>query len=153
MDTILNLLYPQDQIFVSNPRFSVETPTVTVTCLVSGIQNYTIKRVPYITAENYVRILSQACYLLAHHVLGTGQIDIGLKQDDFLRAMLDFELYYRNLAMTFHERVGRDVPFEMTLDLKDVREIKRLGDFIIFSFANQRTVISGEMSFVYTSHR
>jgi len=51
--------------------------------------------------------------------------------------------------MTFHSRTGKNEGFEMRLVLKNFREIKRLQDFILFTFVNTRTVISGEMSFIF----
>lgn len=152
MDTtdILKLIYPDDQIFVHNPRFSEGLPVLVVDCIVPKKGGYTVKAVPYVTAENYVRILSQACYLLAYNLILSGLVPIGISAGEFLTAMERYELYYRNLALTFHERVKKGQVFEMELDLKDVRKIHRLRDFVIFTFANKRTVISGEMSFVFT---
>ena len=101
------------------------------------------------TAENYVRILSQSSYLLAHYVIENRLIALEIAPDEFMRAMVEFELYYRNIAMTFHRRVGKGESFEMTLELTSFKEIRRLTDFVLFTFKNRRTVISGEMSFAY----
>lgn len=148
--TLLERLYPPDEIFVGSPQYSDSEPRVTVTCCVPPGIGYTRIPIPYITAENYVRILSQASYLLSHYVLDRKLISLDVSADEFLRAMVDFELYYRNLAMTFHKRVERGAEFEMTLHLKDWRVIKRMSDFVLFTFENERTVISGEMSFIYS---
>lgn len=151
MNKILARVYPPEHIFISDARFDPDPTklTVTVDCRVPEDGGYTTRPVPYVTAENYVRILSQTCYVLAHHIISNKLIPVEVSTEDFLRAMEEFELYYRNLVMTFHERIKRGDKFVMELSLKDFREIKRLGDFIIFTFANKRTVISGEMSFVY----
>ena len=146
---ILKRIYPEDQIFVRNPRFSSGLPVLLVECVVPKGMGYTTKPVPYVTAENYVRILSQASYLLAHNIITNNIVQTDISPEDFLRAMEDFQLYYRNLALTFHERVERGRVFEMELNLRNIRVIRRLQDFIIFTFANKRTVISGEMSFVF----
>lgn len=147
---ILESIYLDDEIFVTNPRFRAKEPVVTVTCAVPPKLGYTKHPVPYLTAENYVRILSQASYLLAHHVLEKELIAVDVSAGEFRRAMTAFELYYRNISMIFHKRTPRDSSFEMILRLKDWRVIKRLSDLILFTFQNERTVISGEMSFVYT---
>lgn len=44
-----------------------------------------------------------------------------------------------------------DEEFEMHLTLKNWREIQRFQGFVLFTFTNLRTVISGEMSFVFTA--
>jgi hypothetical protein len=86
---------------------------------------------------------------LAHHLIIEGLTGVEVGPDEFAKAAVDHELYYRNLSMTFHEKVGKNVPFVMKLTLQNVREIRRMGDFLLFSFTNERTVISGEMSFIY----
>lgn len=146
---ILERIYPNDQIFVRNPRFPSNLPMLLIDCVVPKGAGYSTKPIPYVTAENYVRILSQASYLLAHNIITNNMVQIDISPEDFLRAMEDFQLYYRNLALTFHERVERGRVFEMELNLRNIRVIRRLQDFIIFTFANKRTVISGEMSFVF----
>lgn len=146
---ILGRIYPPDQTFVRNPRFVIGSPCVVVECSVPRGLGYTTKPVPYVTAENYVRILSQTSYLLAYHIIANKLIETNLTAEEFLRALEDYQLYYRNLAMTFHERVEKGQVFEMELNLRNFRVIHKLQDFIIFTFANKRTVISGEMSFVF----
>lgn len=151
---ILEQIYPAEQIFVSNPRFHELEPKVTVTCRVpwSPPGAYTIQPVRYVTTENYVRILSQTAYLLAEHILAAKMVPIEISVEQFRKATEELQhLYYRNLSMTFHKRVDKDQSFEMELVLTDFREIKRLHDFILFTFSNTRTVISGEMSFVYVA--
>ena len=54
---LLNRIYPQDQIFVHNPRFEKDLPILRVDCIVPKNGGYAIKPIPYVTAENYVRIL------------------------------------------------------------------------------------------------
>ena len=149
MFDLLERLYPPDEIFVRNPRYSDTEPRMTVTCSVPESAGYTQKPIPYLSAENYVRILSQTSYLLSYYVLEKKLIPLEVTGAEFLKAMEDFELYYRNLAMTFHTRVEKGDSFEMTLHLKDWRVIKRMSDFVLFTFENDRTVISGEMSFIY----
>jgi hypothetical protein len=146
---LLNRIYPQDQIFVHNPRFKKDSSMLIIDCVVPKNSGYAIKPIPYVTAENYVRILSQASYLLSYHIIQNNLTEINMSVKDFLQALEGFQLYYRNLSLIFHERVERGRIFEMELNLKDIRMIHRLQDFIIFTFANKRTVISGEMSFVY----
>lgn len=149
---ILERIYSADQIFVFDASFSDEKPEVKVSCCVPHASpgSYTIRPVQYVTAENYVRVLSQASYLLAHHILKSRLVPIDVSVEEFLMAVDGLSsLYYRNLSMTFHRRVSKGEKFEMELVLIDFREIRRLQDFIIFTFANRRTVISGEMSFVY----
>jgi hypothetical protein len=146
---LLKRLYPEEEIFVHNPSFDRNLPILKVVCMVPKGKGYAVKPVPYVTAENYVRILSQASYLLAFHIIQNNILDIKISVKDFLQALDGFQLYYRNLSLIFHERVEKGRVFEMELNLKNARVIRSLHDFIIFTFTNKRTVISGEMSFVY----
>ncbi len=149
--TILRKLYPPGEIFIQHAEFDDDKMSVEVTCLVPSGTNYTLRPIDYVTAENYVRCLSQASYLLAHHLLERGLVSIDVSPEEFAQAAVNHELYYRSLPkITFHEKVGKGVLFVMKLTLKNIREIKRMG-FVLFSFTIERTVISGdgEMSFVY----
>lgn len=146
---VVELIYPPDQIFIIDYHFNDEARAIDVNCLVPAGSQYTQNPIPYVTAENYVRCLSQSCYLLADRVLSQGLIELDISAEAFRLAATSYELYYRHLAMTFHSRVARGTPFAMRFSLKNWREIRRIRDFILFTFTNERTVISGEMSFVF----
>lgn len=152
MQNLLAELYPSEETYISNPRYRDDRPEMTVGCCVPRGRSYTLRPMPYISAENYVRILSQASYLLGYHVIERNMLPLAVKPEEFLQAAINLQLYYRNIAMTFHKVVSKGEVFEMTLQLTDFRELKRLQDFILFTFANKRTVISGEMSFVYAQN-
>ncbi|MEK7538129.1 MAG: hypothetical protein AAB619_04130 [Patescibacteria group bacterium] len=149
---VLALVYPPEQIFITGYLFDDPSLGITVTCRVPTETFYTARPIPYVTAENYVRCLSQASYLLAEHVLEARLLSLEMDVEVFRSAAANYEIYYRNLAMTFHHRTERSQPFEMRLALENWREIRRMGDFLLFTFANKRTVISGEMSFVFPGH-
>jgi hypothetical protein len=146
--SILSLIYPDDEIFIKEFSFLEKELAVKTICVVPE-KSYVKKQIPYVTAENYVRCLSQASYLLADHILKNKLISTEINEASFLKAMEEYELYYRNLSMTFHHRSKRGEEFEMELFLKNVREIKSLKDYILFQFSNKKTVISGEMSFIF----
>jgi len=145
---ILELIYPKDEIYITGYDFHEEGLSIKVDCVVPN-KSYLKKVIPYVTAENYVRCLSQTSYLLAHHVLKNKLIKTDIDEKSFLKAMEQYELYYRNLSMTFHKRSKRSEKFTMELSLKNFREIKSLKDYILFTFVNRKIVISGEMSFVF----
>ncbi|MEI6144184.1 MAG: hypothetical protein WCP91_01140 [Candidatus Berkelbacteria bacterium] len=110
---------------------------------------YRQAEIPYVTTENYVRCLSQTSYLLAEHLLTKGLIETNLDAASFVKAAADYELYYRSISMVFHQRVARGEDFVLRLCLKNAREISRFDKgFLLFTFTNEKTVISGEMSFV-----
>ena len=146
---ILEAIYLPEGIYVANWIFDDEKIGIEVTCRVPSSDQYVARPVPYVTTENYVRCLSQASYLLSEHLLKGRLIPLEIPVDVFRQAAMNYELYYRNLAMTFHSRVLRDEEFQMRLTLKNWREIKRLQDYVLFTFTNERTVISGEMSFIF----
>lgn len=151
MQNILNRVYPPEQIFVNEYTFDDKELAINANCLIPKSIHYTARPIPYVTAENYVRCLSQSCYLLAEHVLENSLIPLDVDVDEFRKAAEDYELYYRSMAMTFHERIAVGEGFVMRFVLKNWREVKRMQDFILFTFTNHRTVISGEMSFVFVS--
>ena len=146
---ILNLIYPKQEIFIRDFGFPSRELSIVTTCSVPLKGKYVLKPIPYVTAENYVRCLSQASYLLAHQIIKNKRIPLDIAEEVFVNAAVNYELYYRNLAMTFHKRVGKDEEFVMKLILKNFREIKRLQDLILFTFSNEKIVISGEMSFIF----
>ena len=153
--TILDDVYlNKDEIYIKAALFTLKKAFVDVICIVPNSRNYTARPIPYVTTENYVRCLSQTSYLLAEYALRNNLVKIETPVEAFLEAAANYELYYRNLAITFHERVERDHEFPLRLRLENTRQINRLDkDFILFTFANERTVISGEMSFVYASQK
>ena len=149
MHTVLDEVYPKSELFILGVRFDDEELSVEVTCCVPTGVFYTAKPIPYVTTENYVRCLSQASYLFAEHLLTEGLIETDLDVASFVKAAADYELYYRSISMVFHQRVPRGEEFVLRLCLKNAREISRFDkDFLLFTFTNEKTVISGEMSFV-----
>ncbi|TSC92254.1 MAG: hypothetical protein CEN92_50 [Candidatus Berkelbacteria bacterium Licking1014_96] len=150
--TILRKIYPPGEIFIQSAKFDDDEMSVEVTCLVPSGSNYTLRPINYVTVENYVRCLSQASYLLAYRLLERGLVSIDVSPEEFAQAAVNHELYYRKLPeITYHKKVSKDVLFVIRLTLKNIRKIKRIGDFVLFSFTIERTVISGdgEMKFVY----
>ncbi len=143
--SILSIIYPEQEIFIKKFSFSKNELSIKITCEVP-IQSYVKNSIPYITAENYVRCISQASYLLAYHVLKNKLISTKINEISFLKEMENYELYYRNMSMTFHKKQKRGEKFEMELTLKSFNEIK---DFILFTFSIKRNCISGEMSFIF----
>lgn len=151
--SVLNLVYPSESIFIADWQFDSERPAADVTCRVPPGIAYTINPIPYVTAENYVRCLSQSCYLLAEHVLEHQLVSTEWTVEAFREAAAKYELYYRSLSMVFHARVAPGMEFPMRLALKNWKEIRRVTDFLLFTFTNERTVISGEMTFVYVGKK
>lgn len=148
---VLQLVYPTENIYIVGYEFDDPLRAINVTCRVPINTSYTLTPIPYVTAENHVRCLSQASYLLADHILENRLLPIEVTVEAFRAAAARYELYYRSLAMTFHAQVRPGEEFRMSLVLKNWKEIKRFQDFILFTFTNQRTVISGEMSFVFAN--
>ena len=150
--TVLDDVYPKSAIFIERATFANDAVAVSVSCRVPADDFYTSKPIPYVTAENFVRCLSQTSYLLATHALDKRLLELGVTLGDFVAAAANYELYYRNLSMHLHERVPRGEPFNIQLTITNARRIRRMGDYVIFTFENGRTVISGEMSFVFVGH-
>lgn len=147
--SVLALVYPPEQVYIVEHHFNDDHRSVHVTCLVPQTGHYTVKPIPYVTAENHVRCLSQTSYILAERLIEQHLIPVEVTVETFRQAAADYALYYRNLGMTFHQRVPRGQPFPMVLRLQNWKEIRRLEDFVLFTFASEKAAISGEMSFVF----
>lgn len=147
--SVLTSVYPLDQIHIVEHHFNDDHRSVRVICLVPRTGYYTMKPIPYVTAENHVRCLSQASYVLAERLIEQRLIPVEISAETFRQAAADYALYYRNLGMTFHQLVPRGQPFPMVLHLQNWKEIRRLEDFVLFTFASEKAAISGEMSFVF----
>lgn len=145
---LLRLIYKPKEIFIVSQEFDDQNCAIAAECCVPMRRQYTAQPLRYVTAENYVRCLSQASYLLGEHILEYKLIPLEMPASEFRAAAARFEIYYRYLAMTFHEQVARGSPFPMRLCLKNWRELRQLQQSVLFVFTNERTVISGEMSYV-----
>ncbi len=146
---LLKSIYPENEIFVAPLEFNEADRSLILNCNVPPTSGYTVGNLSYITAENYVRILSQSCYVLAEKLIEGNTLALDITIEQFRKAAIEYQLFYRNLAMTFHSLTEKGQSFLMTLSLKDFKEIKRMDDYVLFSFENKRCVISGEMSFIY----
>lgn len=147
MQNILTEIYPTECIFIQNYTFDDEKLSIQVICKVIG-ESYPTKPVAYVTAENYLRCLSQACYLLTDHIIEKKLIDIDISLPVFRDAIINDEWYYRNTKMTFHKKIGVQETFKMTILLKNPKEIRILRNFILLTFIIEKDVISGEMDFI-----
>jgi len=147
--SILTSIYPGNQIFIQNLEFFGDDLAVVATCNVPLGQGYSVKICEYVTAENYVRIFSQCSYVLAHYLLENNIISLDdFDAEKFVSKAVRHDLFYRSLAMSFHKRVSCGEEFEMRLELSGIREIRKITDFILFTFTGKRTVISGELQFI-----
>ncbi|MEK7584248.1 MAG: hypothetical protein AAB490_03315 [Patescibacteria group bacterium] len=148
--SIIEVLYPESEIFVFNPLFDDDKLSIEVTCRVPTDKQYTNEPINYVTAEQYVRCLSQTSYLLASHLLKSGLVPVNIGREALREALSRFEnIFYRHINMIFHRLTPKGEHFTMRLVLKNFRGLKKVDDFILFTFTNTRTVISGEMSFVF----
>lgn len=165
--TILGEIYPPEEIFVVSAEFDDAALTVEVVCCVPSDSYYTmapiehetltpedqirtITPIEHVTPEGYISCLSQAIYLLAHHLLCAALITAEIDPQEFLETAANHELYYHRIAQTFRERVEKDEEFRMRLTLEDVQQLQGLGDPLLFTFVNEKIAMIGdEMSFVY----
>ncbi len=145
---VLHLLYPPQETFITRYKFDDQNHGITVTCRIPDQVSYTTTKIPYVTAEQYVRCLSQASYLLVEHLLRKKILLMELTVEEFLQAATEWRIFYRQIAMSFHELVSRNEEFKMRLTLKNVQQIRRFEEFTLFTFENHRVVISGSMSFI-----
>ncbi|MFZ4648738.1 MAG: HD domain-containing protein [Patescibacteria group bacterium] len=146
---LLEYLYPINEIFVKNTVFTNENRGIEVDCIVPSGGKYTNEVVSYVTAENYVRCLSQASYLLTDHLIKNGLIPFKISESEFIQAMISCELYYRDLMIRFHKKIKKNESFKIVLRLKDCARLNRLDNSLLFSFKTARTAISAEISFIF----
>jgi hypothetical protein len=150
-ETVLDLIYPKDEIFIREFWPSGDRIGAKIVCLVPASGGYTVQPIPYVTAENYVRCLSQAGYLLMEHALAHGLLPhLDKTVDQFHSAARRFEIFYHHLAMKFGVLYQRGVPFDLRIEVKNSRRTRQIGqDRILIAFATELTVIRAEMTLVY----
>jgi hypothetical protein len=148
---IVELIYPPDQIYIANPMYQDSIIAMDVECLVPTGGQYTINRIPYVSAENQVRILSQTCFLFAEHIISTNLIHLGITAEEFREAAISYRLQYRKLNLNFPREATRGTPFPMRFTLENWRRVRRINDYIIFTFANRSAVTWGKAEFVYAA--
>jgi len=145
---LLHDIYPKEEIFIINYTFNDENRAIEVICQVPPAYTYGLKLVKYVTTENYVRCLSQACYLLAERLLAKKLIMVDISVEEYSEAAKNWKVYYRTLKTYFHVMVPKGEQFTIRLSLQNYRQVTGIHNLLLFTFIIDRTVISGEMSFV-----
>lgn len=148
---ILKKIYPENEIFVNHYFFNDKNKLIEASCIVPMESNYAKNLVPYVTAENFIRCISQSSYLLSHHLIKEKILPIEISEKEFLSGAKNYDFYYRNLPpIKFIKKINKGETFKLIIDLQKVRRIKNLNDSFFFTFFIQKTIIiGGETTFIY----
>lgn len=116
---ILGVFYKSEAVYLTEiTTLSLETQSVTGSFLVPMLPSYSVLPIDYVTAEQYVRCLSQLSYVLIGVLIKNGTAQFGSADfDAFVKLMTECKLYFLKTDLSYRKKVLRDTPFELTLTL------------------------------------
>jgi putative flippase GtrA len=143
---LLELLYVPDAIYLQEATaYSAEQKTVTGRFVVPRSHSYTRQPIEYVTAEQYVRCLSQLSYVLVGFLIQDKVNDFDLTNDlAFKRLMVDCKMWFRRSDLRYRKNILKGTDFELSLTLKEVRTL-RVFSVCVLEIGG---VIRGELEFV-----
>lgn len=120
---VLATLYPPDAVFVDQVRHvNPVNQSIIGRCRVPEGHAYTHVPVPYVTAEEYTRCISQLSYLLVAALVQDGRTTTSIATlEEFLARMRSCTLWYRKCDLHYRRQVRKGEVFELTLTLTGIR--------------------------------
>ncbi len=122
-------LYEPDQVFLSHAEVIPGETKIEGTLLVPENSAYTRIEIPYVTAEQYIRCISQLTYVLLFTLQETG----GLKIPDVTMEKLTLlknrpAMFYRRFEeLKFKQLTPKGEPFAISLTFEDARQVKDMA--------------------------
>ncbi|MCD6270252.1 hypothetical protein J7J23_00545 [bacterium] len=144
---ILKHFYPLDEIFVRFFHILSDGKTIETVCNVPKDNYNTAKPIWHVTAEDYIQCLNQTAYLFCYFLIKNKIVPLSLSETDFFKEGEEYKFYYRKLNLSFYRLVEKEKEFRVRMSLKKFKQIKNLT---LLSFLIEKTVISGEISFIYS---
>jgi hypothetical protein len=145
MRELLELVYAPDAIYLQEiAAYSVKRQWVTGRFTVPGTHSYTRRPIAYVTAEQYVRCLSQLSYVLMGFLIQDGAIQRYADYETFKWLMAEHKMWFRKSDLRYRKNVPKEKTFELSLALK---EVGTLREFAI-CFLQIDGVVDGELEFV-----
>jgi len=143
---LLKLLYLPDAIYLQEvTKYSTEQKSITGRFSVPLFPSYSVKPFNYVTAEQYVRCLSQLSYVLIGCLIQDKIADFNFTNfDKFKELMKNHKMWFRRSDLNYHENIPKETEFDLSLTLKETRIAR------IFSICGLEIsgVISGKLQFV-----
>lgn len=137
-------IYPDEEIFVKSVAAGEKDNSIIIEFVVPQGSSYTDLPIPYVSAEQYVRCLSQLSYLVGFLlVLPEENFD-----ENLCKSLRDkFRMYYRKINyMKFRKLVGRGEPFKVSATYSDIKRYKQDRLLVKIDFTGK--VIEGTVDFV-----
>jgi len=144
--TILDMIYPLESIYLKDvTEYIAQEKSVTGLFNVPHGHSYTRRPFEYVTAEQYIRCLSQLSYVLIGLMIEDRLSDFDFTSyQTFERLMVEQKMWFRRSDLRYLKNTAKDTDFELTLTLKSV-STKRVFSVCIIQIGG---VIAGELEFV-----
>lgn len=143
---LLGLLYLPEAIYLRDTLdYSAERKSVTGRFVVPRSHSYTRQSIEYVTAEQYIRCLSQLSYVLVGFLIHDKVSDLDFADSEtFERLMVECKMWFRRSDLHYLRNIHKETDFELTLTLKKVNKLR------VFSVCSIeiRGVVRGKLEFV-----
>ena len=146
---ILSHFYQPNEIFINHfnlLRNGKGSHGIEAICSVPMDNYNTANPIWHVTAEDYIQCLNQTAYLLTYNFIKNKLVPLRLSEEKFFRKGEEYKFYYRRLDLSFYRLVEKEKEFRIRMFLKRFKVFK---NFDILSFIIEKTVISGQISFIY----
>lgn len=145
--TILDLLYKPEAVFLKEiSDYSVDERTATGRFSVPMHPSYTKEPFEYVTAENYIRCLSQLSYVLVGLLIEDSCPSLTFADiQSFNKLMTEQKMWFRQSDIHYVKNTKKDTEFIITLNLKSV-DMRRA--FVVCTLLIGGGILRGELEFV-----
>ena len=142
---LLEMFYLPEAIYLTDLHFSKQEKLADGRFVVPSAHSYTPKPIPYVTAEQYMRCLSQLSYVLVGFLIQSQVTDFTFADNEtFKRLMIECQMWFRRSTLRYLKNIPKDTEFQLTLVLK---EVSTLSVFAVCTL-EVSGVIRGELEFV-----
>lgn len=117
---ILDFLYPGNQFFVSGFKWeSAKYCQASFGCNVPKSSIYTKIPIPYVSAEQYIRCISQISYVYIGQLIKSGKIT-EVNFSKFLTLMKNYKLWFRITNVKYCKEISKGQDFNLSVNLKEI---------------------------------
>jgi len=143
---LLELLYLPEAIYLHElVDYSAERKSVTGRFVVPRSHSYTRQPIEYVTAEQYVRCLSQLSYVVVGFLIQDKVADFDFADfETFKRLMVECKMWFRRSDLRYLKNIPKETPFELSLVLKEIGTL-RVFSVCVLEISG---IIRGELEFV-----
>ena len=143
---LLELFYLPEAIYLQEVvAYSAEQKSATGRFVVPHSQSYTRQPIEYVTAEQYVRCLSQLSYVVVGFLIQDKVADFDFTDFEmFKRLMVECKMWFRRSDLRYLKNVPKGKSFSLLLTLKKVSTL-RVFSICVLEISD---VIRGELEFV-----